>query len=244
MCDGQDGARVGGQVLLQPQHRLGVEVVGGLVEQEQVGLAQQQLAQRDAAHLATGQVGDGRVARRATQCVHGLLDLGVHVPGVHRVELLLEPTHLLHELVGVVGGHLLGHRVVPADLHHGLAESVLDVLLDRLGLVEHGLLHEDADAGLRVEERLTVGGLVEAGHDLEDRGLARAVGPHHADLRTGIEGHRHVVEDHLVPVRLANLLHSVNKLGHFCPLTCANSSHRRGWTAGTTPMLRAHPQPR
>lgn len=51
MRDGQDGAGVGAQELLQPQHALGVEVVGGLVEQEEVWLGQQQLAERDAAAL-------------------------------------------------------------------------------------------------------------------------------------------------------------------------------------------------
>ena len=56
--DGQDGAGVRRQVVLQPLHRLGVEVVGGLVEQQQVGLLEQQLAQRDAAALTTGEVVD------------------------------------------------------------------------------------------------------------------------------------------------------------------------------------------
>ncbi len=37
MGDGYDRAGVLGQEALQPSHRLGIEVVGGLVEQEQVG---------------------------------------------------------------------------------------------------------------------------------------------------------------------------------------------------------------
>ena len=57
---GQDGALVGGEVALEPLHALGVEVVGRLVEQEQVGLAQQELAQRDPAPLTTGEVRDRR----------------------------------------------------------------------------------------------------------------------------------------------------------------------------------------
>ena len=52
--DGQHRAGVGAQELLQPQHRLGVQVVGGLVEQQQVGRLQQQLAQRHATALAAG----------------------------------------------------------------------------------------------------------------------------------------------------------------------------------------------
>jgi hypothetical protein len=62
-------------VLLQPQDALGVEVVRRLVQQQQVGLAQQQLAERDPAALATGQRGDRRIRRRAAQRVHRLLEL-------------------------------------------------------------------------------------------------------------------------------------------------------------------------
>ena len=54
--DGDDGALVVGQVLLEPGDALGVEVVGGLVQQQQIGLLQQQPAQRDAAPLAAGQL--------------------------------------------------------------------------------------------------------------------------------------------------------------------------------------------
>jgi hypothetical protein len=67
-------------------HALGVQVVGGLVEQQQVGLFEQQLAQRDAAALTTGQHVDGGVPGRALQGVHGLLELGVEIPGVAVVE--------------------------------------------------------------------------------------------------------------------------------------------------------------
>ena len=122
MGDGEDRARVLGQVLLEPQHALGVEVVGRLVEQQQVGLGQQQLAQRDATTLAAGQVGDRLVRRRAAQRVHRLLELRVDVPGVGVVEVLLQLAHLLHQLVGVVGGHQLGDLVVAVELDLDLAE--------------------------------------------------------------------------------------------------------------------------
>ena len=51
----------------------------------------------------------------------------------------------------------------------------LDVAEDALLLVELGLLHEDPDAVARGQTRLAVGGLIEAGHDLEDRGLSGTV---------------------------------------------------------------------
>ncbi|SKZ66824.1 30S ribosomal protein S5 [Mycobacteroides abscessus subsp. abscessus] len=123
------------QELLEPQHALGVEVVGRLVEQQQVGLGQQQLAQRDAAALTTRQVGDRRIAGRTAQRVHGLVDLRVEIPGVGVVEVLLELAHLLHEFVGVVGGEQLGDLVEAVELLLDLAHPLFDVLLDRLLLV-------------------------------------------------------------------------------------------------------------
>ncbi len=213
MGDGQDGALVVGEVLLQPQHALGVEVVGGLVEQQQVRLAQQQLAQRDATLLTTGQVGDRLVGRRATQRVHGLLQLRIDIPRVGGIELFLQLAHLLHELIGVVGGHQLGDLVVPVEL--GLdGDAGLDVLPDRLGLVELGLLHQDSDRRSGLEEGVAIVGLIDAGHDLEDAGLTGAVGANHADLGPRQEVQEDVVKDDLVAVRLAHLAHRVDEFGH------------------------------
>ena len=61
--DRQDRPGVGGQVLLEPLHALGVQVVGRLVEQQQVRFGQQQLAQRHPAALTAGQ--SSSPARRA-----------------------------------------------------------------------------------------------------------------------------------------------------------------------------------
>ncbi len=47
VADDQDRSVVGAQERLEPSHRLQVQVVGGLVEQQHVGLAQQQLRQRE-----------------------------------------------------------------------------------------------------------------------------------------------------------------------------------------------------
>ena len=86
--DREDGAGVAGEELLQPLHALGVEVVGRLVQQQQVGLAQQQLAQRDPAALPSGERAHLGVRRRAPQRVHRLFELRVEVPGVGMVQLL------------------------------------------------------------------------------------------------------------------------------------------------------------
>src|SRR5262249_5043949 len=62
--DGDDRAFVFLQVLFQPTHGLGVQMVGRLIEQQYIGLFQQQAAQRHAAALAARQDLDRRVARR------------------------------------------------------------------------------------------------------------------------------------------------------------------------------------
>ncbi len=53
MGDHDDGAGIIAQMMLEPGHAFGIEMVGRLVEQENVGLGEQQLAKRHAALLAT-----------------------------------------------------------------------------------------------------------------------------------------------------------------------------------------------
>ena len=212
--DRDDGTRVLLQVLLEPEDGLGVQVVGGLVEQQQVGLLEQELAQGDPASLATGEAGDVRVGRRAAERVHRLLELAVEVPGVLVVDLLLELAHLLHELVGVVGRQLLGDLVVLVEQLLGLGDALLDVAEDRLVLVELRLLGEDAHGEAGHQLGLAVGDLLDPGHDLQQRRLAGAVRAHDADLRPGEKAQRDVVENDLVTVRLTDGAQAVNVLGH------------------------------
>jgi hypothetical protein len=117
-------------VPLEPQHALGVEVVGRLVEQQQVGRLEQQLAQRDATALATGQVHDRLVRRRAAQRVHRLLDLAVELPRVGGLDLVEQRLLLLQDLleVGVGGAHLLVELLVPEHHVADALDAVLDVL--------------------------------------------------------------------------------------------------------------------
>ena len=152
----------------------------------------------------------------ALQGVHGLGELRVEVPAVGRVDLGLQAAHLVHEgvEVGVGGGHLLADGVEAGDLGDDVAEGHLDVLLDGLGLVEGRLLLQDAHGVTGGEARLAVGDVLEAGHDLEQGGLARAVGADDADLCAGIHANGNVVEDHLVVDGLASVMELIDELGH------------------------------
>ena len=103
MGDGDDRAGVVLEEALEPGDRLGVEMVGRLVEQQQVGRLQQQPAQRDAAPLAARQRGDVGVRRRQAQRVHRQLEARIEVPGVGGVDLVLD-LRLLVETFSISSG--------------------------------------------------------------------------------------------------------------------------------------------
>ena len=214
---GQDRARVVGQVLLQPQDGLGVQVVGRLVEEQQVRLGKKQLGQGHAAALTTGEVFYRSVRRRAAQRLHRLLDLGVDLPRVRGVELLLQLAHFFHELVAVVGGHLLGDLFEALLLFKDVAQALLDVFAHGLGIIQRRLLLEDAHRGARIQEGLAVGRLVHPGHDLQNRRLAGTVRADNADLGARVKGHGDVIQNDLVTDGLAHVFHRVDELAHVFP---------------------------
>ena len=80
VADEHHGALVVGQELFEPNAAGDVQVVGGLVQQQDVRLGQQQLAQGQAAALAAGQVAalEGEHVVGEPEPVQGLVDLVVH----------------------------------------------------------------------------------------------------------------------------------------------------------------------
>ena len=216
--DGDDGTLVLVQELLQPQDRLGIEVVRGLVEQQQVRSFEQQLAQCHTAAFTTGAYGHRSVRVRALQGVHGLLELGVEIPAVGGVDVVLQLAHLFHQgvEVGIRIGHFLTDLVETGHLFGDFAERHLDVLADGLGLVQRRLLLQDADGESRGQIGFAVGDGVDAGHDLEQRGLAHAVRADDADLGARQEAQGHVIENHAVAVSLAGLDHLINEFSQCC----------------------------
>ena len=151
--DGHHRALVVLEVLLEPRHGLGVKVVGRLVEQQQVRLAQEQAAHRHPPALAARELAHVGIRRRAAQGLHRVLERRVQVPAVDDVDLLLHPGELVGGLVGVVHRQLVEAVQQRPDLGH----AVLDVAADVLGRIELGLLGEHphrrvgAQLGLAVE---------------------------------------------------------------------------------------------
>ena len=100
--DGNDGAGVPGQVLLQPGNAFGIQVVGRFVQQQQVGLANQQLAKRHAASLAARQLRDIGVAGRQVHHRHRHFDLAIEFPQVGGVDRVLQLGHFVAQLLHLV----------------------------------------------------------------------------------------------------------------------------------------------
>ncbi len=179
------------EVVGQPRDRLDVEVVGRLVEHDQVVVAEQQLGQRAAAPLAAGQ------------------------PGHRAVEGDAGQQHLDHLAGPRVGGPL----VVGAAAEHRLAHRV--GVLELVGLAEvadqqPALLRDPA--GVR---------LLDAHHHVEQRGLAVAVAPDHADPVARADAEGHVGQQRADAVRLGDPL-EVEQVGAAVSHRSPRGSRRRG----------------
>ena len=186
----EDGARIRGQRVLEPRHAVGVEVVGGLVEDERVGLGQQEAAEGGAHPPPTGHL-DQRprgVGGREAQ------------PGQHPVGSGLDriaPEGLEAALRLPVGGERAvvlgpgrgGDLVVQPDQ---LPLEPLDLGAPGQHLVEHGpvaplgdLLREVADGLVLGPVHLAGVGLGDAEDDLQQRRLAGAVAADQRDAPPG-----------------------------------------------------------
>src|SRR5699024_1982686 len=168
VCDGQDSAWVVFQVLFQPLHGLSIQVVSRLIEQQQVWFAQQQLSQGHAATLTTGKLGYWGIGRRAAQCFHCLLNLGVNFPCIGCVERFLQLAHFVHELIGVVGGHFFRDSFKALLLFEDLTETFFNVFTHRLFFIQRWFLLQDANGGTGIQEGFAIGRLVKTSHNLQN----------------------------------------------------------------------------
>ena len=167
-------------------------------------------------------MGDGLIAGRAAQSLQRLLDLGVNLPGIGGVEVFLQLAHFFHELVGVVGGHFFGDLIEALLLGKNLAKALFHVAADCFLLIQRRLLQQNAHGGTRVEECLTVGGLVQTSHNFQDGGFTGTIRANNTNLCARKEGHGDIVQNDLVTVCFAHVFHRVDELTHDNPFYCCN----------------------
>jgi hypothetical protein len=166
---GDDGSGKLGEIALEPPDALGIQVIGGLVEQQHVGLGQQQPAERDPAPLPSRQPGDIGVTRRQAERVHRHVHLVIELPQPQVVDALLKVALLLQQLGHLVVIHRLGES--GAELLELFQECprfrdrLFHVAADVLRGVELRFLRQIADPGAGQRTRVTEKILVHARHD-------------------------------------------------------------------------------
>ncbi len=101
MRDRDHGALVVLQEPLEPGDRFGVQMVGRLIQQQQIGLRQQQPAERHPPPLAARERAHVLIARRAAERIHRDLDRALQLPPIDRVDLLLQLGLLGHQRIHV-----------------------------------------------------------------------------------------------------------------------------------------------
>ena len=109
MGDQQDGVGVALQEALQPERRLEVEMVGRLVQQQQVGLGEEHGGERHAHAPAAGEIAAGTGLGLGIEAEAGQ-DGGARAAGAHWASSIDQPGMDLADPVRVAGRLGLGQQ--------------------------------------------------------------------------------------------------------------------------------------
>ncbi len=218
------------QETFQPGDGFGVQVVGRLVQQQHVRAREQQTAQCDTAALTPGQHADIGIPRRQAQCFGGHFQLALEVVGVRGLDQVFQLGLTRGEGVeigvrlGVGGIDFIKFGLGVLDVSQGFFHALAHVL----GIIQFRLLGKVADIQTRHGTCFAVVVLIDAGHDAQQRGLARAVETEHTDLGTREEGQRDVLENLALRGNdLAHPVHGIDVLRHGIPIWLENGMTRR-----------------
>ena len=185
VADEEHAPRIAGEVALEPHRALEVEIVGRLVEEEKIGLGEQDRGERHPHPPAAGERRARPALRLLVEAETGEDRGGARLGrmGVDVGEAGLD----LGDAVGVGGGFGLGEEGVPLDV--GGKHDVDQGLLARRSLLRHladaGVLRQADRTGLRRDL---------AGDQAEQGGLAAAVPADEAGLRAVLKRDGGVVE--------------------------------------------------
>ena len=193
--DGDDGAVVADEEVLEPVDGLEVEGVGGLVEEQGFGVAEEGLGEQDADLLAALELGHLALVEFVGDVEALQQDGGVGLGFV--AVLVADDAFELAEAGAVFVGHL-GLVVDDFALFEGGPEGFVahdDGVDDAVGVEGVLVLGEDADL-LGADDGALLG-VDLAGEDLHEGGLAGAVGAGEAVAAASGEGDGDILEEEL-----------------------------------------------
>ena len=186
VADDEHGVRIAGEEVLEPDRAFEVEIVGRLVQQQDVGAREEHARERHAHPPAAGEIGAGaRLGRRVE--AEAVQDRGGPGLGGMGVDVR-QPRLDLGDAGGVARGLGLGEKggAFGVGFEHGVDEAVAG---------RRRLLGHAADAGAARGLDLAAVEREFPPDQAEERGLPGAVAADEADLVTGRDQRRGVVEE-------------------------------------------------
>ena len=155
------------QMVLKPGHSLCVQVVGRLVQEQDVRFLKKKAAQGNTAFLTAGEDCNLGILWRTPEGIHSQLQLGIQVPGTYAVQLLLNLSLPCQELVHLIVGHLLAEGFVYLVIFlkecNCLGNSLLNHFLHSLFRIQLRLLFQVSDGIAGSHHSLAVELLVHSG---------------------------------------------------------------------------------
>ena len=206
--DQHETPAVTGEEAEQPRSGFDVQIVRGLVEEDEVVRLDQQPGEGDAhlPALAEGLRGTVLVPGRESQAGEDLADAGVHFVPAAALPLLFQFAVAGDEFGLIRGpGELFGHVLLFAPQPEQVGEGGAHLLGDGAALESEPLLGQVSDALPPGQHDLSGVGGNQSREDLQEGGLAGPVGPDQTDAIAVANLPRHLTEQDLFPVRLRGL---------------------------------------
>ena len=180
-------------------------MVGGLVEEQHVGLLNEQTAQGDAATFTAGKELTGLICGRAMESCHGAVETAVEIPGIGGVDDVLQFTLAGEKLVHLVGifvvfgkGELLIDLFVLGQGFYDMLHAFLYDFAHGLCWIELWFLGKIAHRIARREDHFALIVVVETGNDLEEGRFTGTVETDDTDFCSVEEAEINVLENGLV----------------------------------------------
>ena len=189
--DKDDGAGELAQELLQPQNGFGVQMVGGLVQEQQIRLGRQSAAEGHPPLFAAGERPHQGIQRRRGQGGGGRIDAGLQLPAVRALDLVQQDRQLA---VRAVSGFIAAQPL------HQVRRARLDVLSHGEAAIQLELLRQITDAQSAPPRHFAGIRALMAGQNAQQAGLAAAVSAQQPDLLARGDRQRNGFEQSLMAV--------------------------------------------
>ena len=134
MGDHQQAARIARQELRDPFHRFGVQMVGRLIEHQEVRPGDQGPSQSHATTFSTGQFADPPIIRRATQLIEGRANPRIDRPALELLDTLFQmvmSTRVTREILKLMNEG----KDMPCPISRGLEDCDVGIQFKGLGQI-------------------------------------------------------------------------------------------------------------